>query len=745
MANGVIDKRDPSFSAEATGAPWAATAILPLFAATLFLSALLLFWIQPMFAKMVLPLLGGAPNVWNTAMVFFQATLLAGYAYAHATTRLFPLHRQVLIHLAIGALALVSLPVVVANIPPVEGAPILWLMVLLAVSIGLPFFAVSATAPLLQRWFGLSDHARAGDPYFLYGASNLGSILALLCYPLVFEPLLRLGHQGWIWTGGYCVLVALIAACGIRVLRSEGRPAAAAAVALPEDGVSWRRRVHWVALAFAPSSLLLGVTAHITTDVAAVPLLWVVPLALYLLTYVLVFARRPPLPHSRVVALQPYLLFAAWMFLPIMSALWMVISIHLAVFFVTAMVCHGELVRRRPATSHLTEFYLLMAFGGVLGGVFNALIAPLLFTGIYEYGLALIVACLLRPWRTGGGARARVLDFVLPGIVLGAMLFVTGVADLDAAAHTVYLFLFAVAVGVAVFSFKDRPVRFGLGVGAVLFALFVFAGADNVLDQQRSFFGVYRVKSEEGGRVHVLTNGTIMHGAQFTDPARRREPAGYYTRQGPLGQVFTALEGTRRVRTVGLVGLGAGATLCYARPGQDWTVYEIDPLVGRLARNPAYFQYWSECLDPQRSRIVYGDARISLRHVPDGRFDLLILDAYSSDAVPAHLITRQALELYRAKLSPNGLLVFNLSNRHLDLGRVMGALVADAGMAGLIQTHVPEKEAGPYHWASVWGVVAANPAGLAFLSADPRWKRLQAPPAADIWTDDFSNILRALK
>ncbi len=486
-------------------------------------------------------------------------------------------------------------------------------------------------------------------------------------------------------------------------------------------------------------------TAHITTDVAAVPLLWVVPLALYLLTYVLVFARRPPLRHSRVVALQPYLLFAAWMFLPIMSALWMVFSIHLAVFFVTAMVCHGELVRRRPATSHLTEFYLLMAFGGVLGGVFNALIAPLLFTGIYEYGLALIVACLLRPWRTGGGARARVLDFVLPGIVLGAMLFVTGVADLDAAAHTVYLFLFAVAVGVAVFSFKDRPVRFGLGVGAVLFALFVFAGADNVLDQQRSFFGVYRVKSEEGGRVHVLTNGTIMHGAQFTDPARRREPAGYYTRQGPLGQVFTALEGTRRVRTVGLVGLGAGATLCYARPGQDWTVYEIDPVVGRLARNPAYFQYWSECLDPQRSRIVYGDARISLRHVPDGRFDLLILDAYSSDAVPAHLITRQALELYRAKLSPNGLLVFNLSNRHLDLGRVMGALVADAGMAGLIQTHVPEKEAGPYHWASEWAVVAADPAGLAFLSADPRWKRLQAPPAADIWTDDFSNILRALK
>jgi hypothetical protein len=746
MANGVLPGEATTISAKPTDTGSGSTVILPLLATTLFLSALLLFWVQPMFAKMVLPLLGGAPNVWNTAMVFFQATLLAGYAYAHLTTRLLPLRRQVLVHVVIVAAAFISLPIAVADLP-VNEAPVPWLLALLAVSIGLPFFAVSATAPLLQKWFAASRHPHAGDPYFLYGASNLGSILALLAYPLVFEPFLRLGEQSWTWTAGYGVLLALIALAGLSALRDR-RPlaaAAAAAVAPLGGGVTWRRRAHWVALAFAPSSLLLGVTSHITTDVAAVPLLWVVPLTLYLLTYVLIFARRPPIPHAWMVALQPYVLFVAWIFLPILGTLWASFSIHLAVFFVTAMVCHGELVKRRPATSHLTEFYLLMAFGGMLGGVFNALVAPLVFDGIYEYAIALAVACALRPWRTGGGGRSLVLDGVLPMVLLGIMLVVPLAVQLDPKTSGGFFFAFAAAVGVAVFAFKDRPLRFGLSVAAVMLALYQYGGEGNLLDQQRSFFGVYRVKSIDDGGLHMMAHGLTRHGVQFTDPARRREPLGYYSGPGPLGQTFRALPPSRRLERLGLVGLGAGASLCYARPGQDWTVYEIDPVVGRLARTPDYFTYWSDCLDPGASRIVYGDARISLQGVADGRFDMLILDAYSSDAVPAHLMTRQALALYRAKLAPHGLLVFHLSNRNLDLGRVLAALVADAGMTGLIQAHTPDKEARQYHWYSVWAVVARNADDLAFLSADDRWQPLTAPPGTDLWTDDFSNILRALK
>ncbi len=732
-------------------------AILPMFVVTSFLSAWLLFAIQPMSAKMVLPLLGGAPSVWITAMLFFQVTLLAGYAYVHVTTRLLGLRRQVLVHLAILAVALVSLPVQVAWTEPVISQPVLWLTAILTVSVGLPFFAVSATAPLLQRWFGHTGHSHALDPYFLYGASNLGSILGLLSYPVLAEPLLRLDQQGWTWTGGYGVLVLLIAVCTLTLRRVSATPDMAPdRPALASEPVSWRRRAHWIALAFAPSSLLLGVTAHLTTDVAAVPLLWVVPLTLYLLTFVFVFARRPVLRHQWMVASQPYVLVLAFVMLPIVGSQMLPIvwnqwvpsiAANLIVFFVTAMVCHGELARRRPAVSHLTEFYFAMALGGMLGGAFNALVAPVLFTNVYEYHLALVVACMLRPTQAAGGAKARLLDAVLPALLF-ALLILPGRLglpwpwELGGLAYLAY----RIVVLVLIFGFKERPLRFGLGMAAFLMVNSLFGDTSNIVEQARSFFGVYKVTvHEKGAKAYILSHGTTIHGVQYADPATRREPLAYYTEPGPLGQLFAALAGSGRPRSIGVIGLGTGAAICYQRPGQRWTIYEIDPLVTRIAQDTRFFNYLADCMDDARMEIVHGDARLSLQGAEDGQFDLLILDAFSSSAVPVHLLTREAMALYFEKLSEDGIVMFHISNRHLNLVRVLSGLLDDAGLAGLSQRHRPDQEAGRWQYRSHWVAIGRTREALTFLSDDSRWTAVAATPASVLWTDDFSNIIGAFR
>ena len=748
-------------------------AILPMFVVTSFLSAWLLFAIQPMSAKMVLPLLGGAPNVWITAMLFFQVTLLAGYAYVHATTRLLGLRRQVLVHLVILAVALVSLPVQVAWTEPVISQPVLWLTAILTVSVGLPFFAVSATAPLLQRWFGHTGHSHAHDPYFLYGASNLGSILGLLSYPVLAEPLLRLDQQGWTWTVGYGVLVLLIAVCALTLRRVSAAPDMARdRPALAAEPISWRRRGHWIALAFAPSSLLLGVTAHITTDVAAVPLLWVVPLTLYLLTFVFVFARRPVLRHQWMVASQPYVLVLAFVLLPFpfVGKQWVpFLAANLIVFFVTAMVCHGELARRRPAVSHLTEFYFAMALGGMLGGAFNALVAPVLFTDVYEYHLALVIACMLRPTQAAGGAKARLLDAVLPALlsptqaaggakarlldaVLPALLFALLILpgplglpwpwELGALVYLAY----RIVVLVLIFGFKERPLRFGLGMAAFLMVHSLFSNTSNIVEQARSFFGVYKVAAHKKGvEAYLLSHGTTVHGVQYADPATRREPLAYYTERGPLGQLFAALAGSGRPRSIGVIGLGAGTAICYQRPGQRWTIYEIDPLVTRIAQDTRFFNYLADCMDDARMEIVHGAARLSLQGAEDGQFDLLILDAFSSNAVPVHLLTREAMALYFEKLSEDGIVMFHITNRHLDLVRVLSGLLDDAGLAGLHQGHRPGQEAGRWHLPSDWVAIGRTREALTFLSDDSRWTAIATAPDSVPWTDDFSNIVGAFK
>ncbi len=727
--------------------------VLPIFAATLFLSALLMFWVQPMFTKMVLPLLGGAPAVWNTAMLFFQSMLLAGYAYAHLTSRMLRFRWQVLLHLVVLTVAIVALPLGVAEgwMPPSEGTPVLWLIGLYGISVGLPFFAISATAPLLQRWFSHTGHETAEDPYYLYAASNIGSILALFSYPVVLEPMLTLAGQSWAWTVGYAVLCIMIATCAVKVFRSVGEAATSAVQAarpavstLSIRAIGWRRRAHWVFLAFVPSSLLLGVTTHITTDIAAAPFLWVMPLALYLLTFVLTFARRPPLPHRRLLQLHPFVMIVGAVFFWAHNPFYLLLPLHLAVFFVAAMVCHGELIGRRPAASHLTEFYFWMSFGGMLGGVFNALLAPMLLDSIAEYPLMLVLACLARPWPADKMRVLRRIDWLAP-VLVAAFLLVSDVIlghPVTSSSDAAIVLLLLILPVLAILS-RHRPGGLALGVGTLLvFGPMIMHGGETLV-RDRSFFGVYSVRAQQQGTFHILMHGTTHHGGQYRDAERRRMPTAYYHPSGPIGQLFETLNAARPPRRVGVIGLGSGALSCYRRDGQSWTFYEIDPAVTALAQDLRYFHHLAECAPG--ARIKHGDARLSLALEPDGQFDVLISDAFSSDSIPVHLVTREALQLFLEKLAPDGVLIINISNRNIDLEPVLGALAEQLDLSAQIANfHPTQEEAANAALKATW-VVMTRLGDDDFLKGMEGWSELRRDPGTRPWTDDYSNIFGALR
>lgn len=730
--------------------------MLIVFSLSMFVSATLLFLIQPMFTKMVLPLLGGTPAVWNTCMVFYQAALLAGYLYAHAAPKWLGVRRQAAFHLALLLLLVLTLPIGIKQgwTPPSAGNPIPWLLLVLLVSVGLPFFAISTTAPLLQKWFSHTGHPAARDPYFLYGASNLGSMLALVGYPLLVEPYLRLKHQAWAWAGGYVILLALISLCAVMLWRAtatasedqEADPAAAAA-----EPLTVGRRVWWVLLAFVPSSLLLGVTTYITTDIAAVPLLWVIPLAIYLLTFVLVFARRPLLSHDLMVLVEPILILpiVILFFLRLKAGGWPVLCLHLLAFFLIAMVCHGELMKSRPGPSRLTEFYLWMSVGGVLGGIFNALVAPVVFNSVIEYPLVIMVACLLRPALAPMGRKpySRYLDYLLPLILFLALGALTRLVPASTSPLKLLVMLaISCLAGVVCFSFRLHPRRFALGVGAILLAGALFIpGQDRTLLSERNFFGVLEVNKDAKGKCCNLVHGTTVHGSQFLDPARRQEPLVYYHRTGPLGQVYAAFPSINPGREIGILGLGIGSIASYAKPGQHFTYYEIDPAVERVARDERYFTFLADCRG--KVNVILGDARLSLREAPPGHYDMIILDAFSSDAIPIHLVTREALQLYLSKLQERGLMAFNISNRYLDLAPVLGNLARDAGLTCLVQRdlNLTHREIEENKRSSDWVVMARQPEDLGKLAADPRWHKLSGQPRRTLWTDDFSNILTVFR
>jgi hypothetical protein len=726
--------------------------LVVVFSLAIFLNAALLFSVQPLFTKMVLPLLGGTPAVWNTCLLFFQSVLLAGYLYAHLTSRWLSIRTQAILHLVLLGTALLVLPIAIPAAwtqPPDSALPIGWLLGLLAVSLGLPFFALSAGAPMLQRWFAGSRHPLAHNPYFLYAASNLGSFALLLAYPFVIEPRMALPQQTRTWLEFYYVLLILVALSAGLALVMRRPPADGDAIvphtSMPRPAPDTRRRWRWILLSFTPSSLLIGVTTYLTTDIASVPFLWVLPLAIYLLTFVLVFAKRQFLSRSLVTHAQLVLglILVVALCLPPENAVIGPAVLHLVTFFVTAMMCHGELADARPDASHLTEFYLWMSFGGVLGGVFNVIVAPLVFDTIAEYGIALAIAFALRPAQSSSKApRDRWGDLLYPGaIALIVWLVYRSPAPPDrwfVEGPTVFI----LAMMFAVFFFWTRPARLALGALALYLSVTAAgSGGADLLHQERSFFGTHRVRRLDG--FHVLMHGTTTHGAQHQDPARRTEPVTYYYRGGPVSDAFQLLDQDSD-RRIGVVGLGSGALACYGRPNETWTFYEIDPVVARIARQADLFSYLRDC--PPRVEIVIGDARLRIASAADDQFDLLVVDAFSSDAVPAHLLTREALALYMTKLRPEGIIVFHISNRFMDLAPVLSALAADARLAGAIGDRDPDGAgARRMHIGSRWVAMAREEARVASLLALKDWTALGATPPARLWTDDYTDVLSVIR
>jgi hypothetical protein len=731
--------------------------VVALFSATLLLSAALVFLVQPLFAKEVLPLFGSTPAVWNTSLVFFQTALLLAYLYAHATTRWLGVRRQAALHVVIVLVALVALPIAVPGDfrPPAEGDAVLSLLGLLTVAVGLPYFVVAATAPLLQRWLAGSRHRAASDPYFLYRASNVGSVIGLLGYPLALEPSLRLDAQGWVWAGGYAALAVLLVLCAVAVWR--GAPAddhPDVARAEPPPAIPRARRGRWVLLAAVPSSLMLGVTAFLTIDIAPVPLLWALPLTLYLASFVVAFSPTPRAErvHRAAVFALPGVAIALLVLLLVgaREPLWLVMPLHLLGFFALAVACHSELARDRPPASGLTGFYLLVAVGGALGGIVTGILIPALVDALPEYPLALVLACAClpaRPPRVPASRYVRWLDVGLPlviGLLVAGALAVVALdpsRQFEGAGKT-----FAIGLGAGIaLNLVRRPWRFALAIGAIALAGSLRIGdREDVLLRERSFFGMYTVNAIPSGARHELVHGTTVHGVQDVRPGRRTTPLAYFSREGPIGQVMAAVPPDLR-RHVGIIGLGTGTLACYGRPGDAYTFYELDPTVERIARDPSLFTYLRGCRP--RIGVVPGDARLSLVHAPARGYGVFVADAFSADAIPTHLMTRQAFRLYRAKMRPDGVLAFHVSNRFLDLEPVLGDLARDAGM-----TCVSDDETAPGRKVDLppgatrshWLAMSAAPASLAGVRGHGAWRPCRRAGSA-VWTDDFSSPVGALK
>jgi hypothetical protein len=730
--------------------------LLWVFATTLFFSALLLFSVQPMFGKLILPRLGGAPSVWAVSMCFFQAVLLAGYGYAFALNRWLKDGLALMIHLALMAVTGLMLPfgVPVAFAVPPPGDAYLWLLELLVVGIGLPFFVVSANAPLLQAWFSRTNHPQAADPYFLYGASNFGSLIALLAYPLLIEPATGLSAQTKAWSAGFDILGALIAMSGILLLLNCSRNKAAdlnqtATTPTETRTISWYQRSTWVALAFIPSGLVIAVTTYITTDIASVPFLWMLPLALFLSTFILVFRVDLPFRYKLVCEGLPA---TALVFLLTQGTL-VSCLFALASFFLAALICHRELYNRRPGPEYLTGFYLWMSAGGVLGGVFSALLAPHLFTSVFEFPLLMLLALLCRPGVLFN--RSEPLNWARMGSVLGAGLAIMGAYKLAVHLHLLptdrtYLFVLIGILLLGLFQIRKWPEHRAALVLTMIAAAALSPSDLLTIHVERSFFGTHRVVSSDDGSMRILLHGTTVHGARRLKdaagaPVSALTPATYYHPTSPMARGVAAARASLLAHgkpfSAGIVGLGAGSLACYSRAGEAWRYYEIDPAVIKVATDPTLFDFLARCLP--KPDIVVGDARLTLARESSQTFGYLVVDAFSSDSVPVHLLTAEALRLYVDKLDPDGLIALHLSNRHLDL---VAALASTVGLVRGIEVALVDDDRpaeGLDRLPSQVVFIARNPEALRAVLAWPDARPL-IPGPEHPWTDDYSDVLSAL-
>lgn len=779
--------------------------MLVLFSVTLFLSAFLLFWVQLMVAKMILPLLGGTPSVWNTCLFFFQATLLLGYGYSHLATRGWGVRRHAILHNFLLFLPIAFLPISFNKAGTALNSthPIPELLMLLFLGVGVPFFVVSTSAPLIQKWFARTPHPDRDDPYFLYSASNLGSLLGVLCYPFAIEPHLSLTQQSRLWTIAYGFLILLTIGCSTFVWKySVDQPRIETSDRInltpsqqKDKPPTTTQKLQWVFRSFIPSSLLLGVTTYITTDIASIPLLWAVPLSIYLLTFILTFARQPFRLNPTFIVIAPLFVAGAITLATtkIILPVGLLLLVHWGGLFLISSALHGDLASSRPHPEYLTEFYFWISLGGVLGGLFNSIVAPLIFSTLLEYpfllGLSLLI--LRDPSLSNSSSNSKienledlyqqvkqaqlsnpklevstwVSDHILPqyasknrpkkrtlfsvtlpialGLLFGNFLLGFQLNFLNSSwiVWIVTMGLF----GLIGYAFSLYPWRWVVGLTFVLLLNQFSLPLSQIIYTDRSFFGVNQVLYNTTENYHAFIHGTTLHGKQSLDPKRQNEPLTYFTKNGPIGQLFQSLDADRRVSQVGVMGLGIGTLAAYAQPGQTWTFYEIDPTVKNIASDPQYFTFLQNAKGSVS--IVLGDGRLSIANVKNSTYDLLVMDAFSSDSIPVHLITREAIDLYLQKLSPQGLLALNITNRYLDLAPVIGKLAHDRHLVALSQWDNPisaeERRFGktPSHWV----ILARHPQDFGTLTNDPRWKSIPNLQSQTVWTDNFSNLVRSLR
>ena len=738
----------------------------PVYALTLLLSAALLFSVQPMFSKMILPLLGGTPQVWNTAMLFFQVCLLGGYAYAHGTSRFLSIRVQGILHFVLLCVFIGVLPFAIPEgwTPPVDKDPTLWQLSLMAVTVGGPFFVLAGSAPMLQRWFASTDHPDAHNPYFLYGASNLGSMTSLLAYPVIIEPLMTLSGQSTAWMFGYFGLISFTVLSAVLVWQNAASKAQPkAVVAKDAEPVTWEMRIRWLVLAFIPSSLMLGVTTFITTDIASVPLLWILPLAIYVGTFILVFARKPLISEQRIV-----FLFEIGIILMIAQMIGMqynkinpglLIAIHMTVFFLAAMVCHTALAKSKPHASHLTEFYLLMSAGGALGGFFNAIIAPQFFIIPLEYGLVLALAVFVRYsddkkqylkatlqsflehiQKDGMNTILSGKGFVVIAIVVTST-FAFGIPN-----KTLFM-MSAVILTICLLAIVKNRWLFGSMVALILciFPLGFDWGQHNftnLIHRDRNFFGVIRVVDTVDDE-RILLHGTTNHGAQALADEYKLTPLSYYSPSSPINDVFRFLDKSKRPQEVAVLGLGIGVTACFSAKNRHFDFFEIDPDIADIAADTQYFSYLADCGSPHD--VILGDGRLTVQEKPDEHYDLIVLDAFSSDNIPVHLITLDAIEIYLKKLKKNGTLIFNTSNNYIDLEPVLTLTAEKLEIHGLADLTnggtIPDTELSYY--PAHFFVMTRSDRMKKHLE-DKGWTAGMRRDGVKIWTDQYSNIVSVL-
>lgn len=711
-----------------------------------------------MVSKLLLPLLGGGPSIWNTAMVFFQAMLLGGYAYAHGVAKYVPLTLQGFLHLALLLVFALVLPLALPAglLPPEDDGQAWWQLGVMLACIGGPFFILAASAPLFQHWFSASGHKDSHNPYFLYAVSNAGSMAALLGYPVVFEPFLSLSQQSWGWFAGYGILIVLTAICAFLVRRGQ-KPVASLGSVNERSEITWKARFIWIGLAFIPSSLMLGVTTLITTDLVSAPFIWILPLALYLATFIIAFSKRPVISVYLAREISGYaicLIVLAFTMAAFVSLRMPIVLAHLAAFFICAQLCHGELARLKPSASNLTEFFLLISTGGVLGGIFNALVAPQIFLMPLEYSITLGAVCFVI-W--AGAERIPALHNTFNAIEHKHRLKKLFTIDAVAIGMGIGIFLL-------VFFTKSNTTQiFGsLGIFAFLVVMvrnrFVFAMTAPValllfqsstwnlehrlLVLDRNYFGVLKVYETQNK--HFFYHGTTLHGAQSQDEKERREPVTYYSKEGPTSDAFAMLDKRGGVQKIAALGLGVGSIACYSAQQRMFDFYEIDSNVVKIAKNPAYFSYLSDC---GNNNIILGDARLKIQNAPDYSYDMIFVDTFSSDNIPVHIITKEAFLLYLQKLKPDGFIIVNISNRYFNLRPVLQAVSNDLGMSVYFKTHQPQHvkgEISELYAASSFAVLAPSAQSIAEFVENYEWMPYTSNVTVHIWTDDYANILATM-